>query len=866
MNHQNPKPPRFADRLLRWFCKDELLEEIQGDLYEYYAELQEYAKWKRTVFFWFHVLHFLRPILLKEISGTQKLNQLGMLKLALKTTKRTFFKQKLITSMSLLNLVFGVLCFHLIHVWIKNELSMDSFHQKINQIHLNTVRTNPQADLTPLSLELLFNVNFDQFSEVEKMLKVHVYNEGEIKFKTTDRIFDGKGFVVDSTFFGFFDFPPLSGSIDNILENPKNIVLSEEFARKTFGTSNPIGQIVEIKCDNRGSYQIAAVVNVPSNSSIDFDFLVPRHSQNFWRRIPQEFILTNQFFDLTAFNNKIETLGQNERFPESLLSTIPLREVYFNYPFEANIFSKRGDIQSVYIMVFIAGMILLITVFGFINLQASMQLSNIEKIGIKKLIGASERSFVYEIVVSRLFYLIVCSTLVFVLFNMLFPYYVNAMEVDVEPALFSDFVQILGATGMAVVISIFVGYYQFSKVKTEVAIRDSSSYHKAAKVQRTLTSFQFGIVSILVIVTMVVYNQFYHMTTTQTGFNDENIVSVDFFEILSGNRSDEERKRVNAMHAYVKDRINENPQVEGVSQGDMPIHSIAELTSWKRIGKGFEYTSQNRIVVDPAYVNLLGLSVMEGRFFSDSLDQHGQQKVVINEAAMKYWEIDDFTTTKIASNTSGRREYSFDIIGVVEDFHYEHLSNKINPLVMIYRPNIDDNFLVKVKDGQLSEGINFLEELYLEANPNGVFTYKLLEEEVEAQYSKERRIGKVYLSFTIIALLLSSIGLFTFALHETKRRAKEIGIRKINGASVKNVFTLLSGSFLKSILISFVIACPIAWILMSRWLENFAYRVPIAWWIFVSAGIVALTMAILAVSWQTLKVAQKNPVESLRYE
>ncbi|MEM9299634.1 MAG: permease prefix domain 2-containing transporter, partial [Bacteroidota bacterium] len=297
MKRITPTPPELAERLLSWFCKEELLEEILGDLYEYHEELMEQPNWKRKIIYWFHVFHFLRPSLLKNISGTQELNYYGMLKLYIRTSLRNLFKHRLVSAVSLFTLVVGAISFHLVYAWIDNELSMDNLHSKRDRIHLAISKFNEMSDFIPVAPGVFFGLDYAQLPEVEKVVVIHTYDEDQIKLKKGTVSFPGRAWVVDSVLFDFFDFRLTSGDKE-ALHDPGSIIVTQEFANRLFPNEDPLGKMVEVSCDQVGLYQIAAIMeDLPANSSINVDFLVPRHSKDFWRRLPTELLLVDKNFD-----------------------------------------------------------------------------------------------------------------------------------------------------------------------------------------------------------------------------------------------------------------------------------------------------------------------------------------------------------------------------------------------------------------------------------------------------------------------------------------------------------------------------------------------------------------------------------------
>jgi putative ABC transport system permease protein len=286
---------------------------------------------------------------------------------------------------------------------------------------------------------------------------------------------------------------------------------------------------------------------------------------------------------------------------------------------------------------------------------------------------------------------------------------------------------------------------------------------------------------------------------------------------------------------------------------------------WKLKGAENNYESQNVLTVHPGYMKLLGLKISEGRFFDDQKDKSRENKIVINEAAKKFWGIEDIQTSLVLNRYWGDSA-GYEILGVVKDFNYEHLAVKPQPLFMVYFDDVEHDFLIKLTNNSVQSGLQSVGKLFKEVNPGESFTYSFLSDDIAALYQKEKRLSLIYFVFTIVALLITAIGIFVIALYDTQRRIKEIGIRKINGARVSEIMFMLNKDFMKLVLIAFVIACPVAWYSMHKWLQNFACKTTLDWWVFAAAGAAALTIAMLTVSLQSFKAASRNPVEALKYE
>ncbi|MEQ6121729.1 ABC transporter permease [Reichenbachiella sp. MALMAid0571] len=867
-----PKPSELLLRFFRWFCHPKYREDIEGDLLERFEKKVNTigvrkAKWS----FFKDVIRLFRPSIIRPLEGTYRLNQFGMIKNYLKTAPRTFVKNPLITIVSLFSLVTGIVCFQLIHVWLTNELNTDQFHKNIDNIQVAVMKSNPIADYKPFSHSKFFNMNYHEFPNIKGKLEISVY-DNDIKLISQNSEFYGKGLIVDSTFFDFFDFPLHSGNDKDILTDPKNIILTKKYAAKVFGDKNPIGEAVKIECDKRGIYQVAGLLDdIPSSSSINFDFLIPRHSQQNWGKMSTDLILTDDFFNEKEFKAKIAEMGRfHPQFPESTLSCIPFSSIYFERHFDYGLFSKYGDLNNVKTMFIIALFILLISALSFANLQTTLQLSTIKNMGIRQVNGASKFDLIIETLIGRLYFLISSTIVGCFIFELIFPFYTGILEMDLDRNRILDVAGIFSVSGIIISISMFFALVQISKIETVKALKNKLSISSVSKIQRALTTVQYAVTIILMIATTVVFIQFKYMLNKDTGLIEDNIISVKLTNQipnrLSRDEMVKERENQKKDYHFVVDQLRQNPNIVSISQGRMPISSVAYPMAWRFQSQGIDYTTENMMVVDPEYDDLFGIEILEGRFFSDSLDMSRQKKVVINEAAKKYWGIENIDTARIANQSWGDDEVPYRVIGVVKDYHYEHLSAKIKPLMLVYMRNLEENFLIRIQDGKEQECMAFIEKLFMKVNPMGSLNYAYFTDKIEAQYKKERIVSRIYLVFTIIALMLSLISLFTFALYETKRRTKEIGIRKVSGASFQDLFSLLSLSFLKTVFIAYLVACPVAWYGMNKWLENFAYRIDMSLWVFAFAGFIAAALALLAVSWQSWSVIRINPVESLRYE
>ncbi|WP_422356538.1 ABC transporter permease [Roseivirga pacifica] len=864
---QGGTPPRLAEKLLLWFLKDELAEEVLGDLDEkFYSTSEKYPIRKARRNYWYQVINYLRPFALK--STKVKNLVISPMKIHFKFATRVFRKNSLITFASLTSIVVGVLSTFLIYQWLNSELTTDQFHSNYDRLYTLAVQQSAVDNLQPISSDF-FNIDYGEFSEIDGYLEAIYFEPDQLKIIHNNKDYEAAGLVTDSTFFNFFNFKLIDGTPE-LLKDPSNIILTESLAERIFGDNNPIGKTLVL--NQRGNFQIAGILeNIPSNSSISFDYIVPKHAHDFWGKMGMEFLLTNGSFNKAEFNEKIKELGRTHpQFKESTLSTIPFKDIYFNHSLTHGLLAKYGDEAEIKTLTLVAIVILLVAVLNFTNMQSTLLFSQMKSKGIKQIHGAGRIDFFLEILASRLLYTVVSIPLIFGAFLLIKPNYLRFLELTLS----SQWLETLGliaiGTSGFVILTTIISLLQSTRISAPKAIISEISTRRNTSASKILTTVQYVFAIVLIIATGVVFKQFQYMQNKDLGYNPNNLVSVKFFDGIEYTGDFEVFKKQSEdqvkSYEYVKNELGKIPGIESFTQGALPLSNNVSAMSWKLSNSDFEYTEAKLLTADPAYFNTMDLKLLNGRFFSDSLDTERQHKVVINKAAMEYWGIDNTENAKLANSSWSGEKAPWQVIGVVDNFNFEHLSRKVEPLIMVYFEDVEREFSFRIREGGFKPTMEAVAGLFQGVNPNRDFNYTILDDQLAAQYERERKLSRTFVFFTLIALILSSIGLFTMALYETQKRIKEIGIRKVIGASVGQVVTLLSSSFMKWVLIAFVIATPIAWYAMNEWLANFANQTNISWWIFAAAGILAMILAMATVIGQSLTAAKRNPVHSLRHD
>ena len=795
-----------------------------------------------------------------------------MIKHFLKLAVRKFQSNRLIFIGSIVTVSIGALCISLLFSYVNNEVTMNGFHKRVKDIYMIVVQASPGSGYEAIQASLFFNFNYKNYPELESLVTLQKYRKDEIKVTFEESSFSPEVLVADSTFFSIFDFNLLIGNKKTILSDPKNAIITADYARKIFGEKDPIGQEIKVTSSDTKTYTVKGVVTkLPSNSSITFDLIIPSHSGNY-DRSGVNFLLVNNKFNQEEFVKKIENIGQfHPQFKESKVSIVSLNDIYFNNKDSNNdydlIFTRFGDKKNVYVLLIIMIVVFAITALNFSGFQIILINAELKNIGIGKILGISAGEQFMQKTFEVILLILLSSVLVTISYMAILPSFDSFAKVPISKSVF-EIVEL----NLTIIISLFVLAMLYPSILIlKIPIIDSLKGEvysgRFLFSQKSIVTIQFTLTIASIVASLVIFRQVTLMLHKDLGFDSKNIIRVKMFRRLPFTGNLDEWKKSNAEqkknYQYVLNELSSISAIASFAQGVSPIDPY--IMPWKLKGSEKDYLSQNVLTVNSDYLKLFGLKIIEGRFFDLEKDKSRALKVVINEEAKKFWEIKDIKQSRILNKYWGD-SIGYEIVGVVKDFNYQHLSVKPQPLFMVYFDDVDNEFLIKLKDGSRQIGLQSVSKLFKEVNPGEDFSYTFLSDEISALYQKEKKLSQVYFIFTIIALLITAIGIFVIAIYVAQRRTKEIGIRKVYGARISEIIFMLNKDFVKLVIIAIVIAWPITWFAMHKWLENFAYKTGLSWWIFVIAGVFAIGIALLTVSWQSFRAARRNPIKSLKYE
>jgi len=786
-----------------------------------------------------------------------------MFKNYLKIALRNIKGYKVYSFINIAGLTIGMAACILILLWVQDEMSYDRFHK--NASHLYRVFAeftyhNENWAVTPIPLAPAAKAEFPEIVDAVR------YRPASSLIEKDEKKFNERGAFVDPTFLTTFSFTLTKGAAETALANPFSIVISEKMAEKYFGDENPLDKTLTV--DNDQQFKIAGVLKeIPQNSHIRFDFLLPfeiflktdRDPENWQRFHLATYLQLNKEAPANDVEAKITGL-LNKHNPEKdiNLHLQPLTQIHLYH------LNGGGNIQYVYIFSAIAVFILLIACINFMNLTTARSSTRIKEIGVRKVTGAVKADFVRQfmgesILLSFIAFIIAINIVYFVLplFNQISG---KLLRLDFTQNIYLN----IGLLCLFIFTSILAGSYPtfYLTAFKPIAILKGSSLpvinkDSSTSLRKILVVLQFSISILLIILTLVISQQLYFIQTKNLGFDREHVLYLPMKGTMSQN------------YEAIKNEMLRNKQILRVAAASgMLVDYISSYDGFDWEGK----TPDKRLSmvlgsVDQDYIQTLNIEMAEGRSFSKQHPSDATSAYILNESAVKTMGIEAPIGKRFAfEGRQGWREGT--IIGVVKDFHFQSLHSQIEPFVMMVAPDRFNYLCLQIKADytDLAEILDFLENFWKKFAPGYPFEYYFLDEQFEAMYRSEHRTGKIFNYFTLLAIFISCLGLFGLASFTIERRTKEIGIRKVLGASVPGIVGLLSKEFIFLVAISNVIAWPLAYYGAKQWLQNFAYHVELSWLFFVIPGMLALLIAIVVVSFQSLKVAVKNPVESLRYE
>jgi len=791
----------------------------------------------------------------------------------LKITIRNTRANGLVYGVSVLAIGLGALCVSLLSIYLFNELTTDRFHKRLDDLYMFAVKSSTNSAWTGFERKVISHGQpVPNLPGLEQVTSLQMYPKGNLTIQLDSITILPATLVTDSAFFSMFDFRIKAGNLKQIQTETSSVLLTERFAKQLFGTTDVLGKQVKLSANMLLTSTVRGILqNPPPNSSIQFDVLVVYNGSDFvFSRSIVDFFLLNKSFDKTSYLKDIDTkIQDNEQFKGGKTGFIPFKGLYFSGSTPdncKNVITRFGDKKDLYIILMILLVLLLITWLNVKNLQEISTQTTLKQTGITQMLGAGKQQVFVQRMVDAGMMILVSWGLSILLFFLLKPLLSNLSGLD-GTALTDPFLWV--SLLIVVLLIVFTGAITWPNVlrmPVITALKGNKMLGFNAFSRKVSLLFQFSMTILLLIITMMVFKQWRMMTNADLGWSYDQVVRTKFFAEIpfSYDLANKGRIKQDRDYQYVNHELQASSSIQCFAQGSSPFQMLFDLP-WTAKGSGMEYTTEHGIETSPNFAKTLDIKVVEGRFFDKAIDKNGSLQVVINQAAKKYWHIQTIDSCRLL-NPYWSSDVGFQVIGVVEDFRYERLALPVKPLVMLYIGDATQDYLIRFTPGKEQEALSLLKALQQKVNPKVPFEYSLLKDEAKSLYEKEKQLGILFGLMTLVILLIALTGLFALTYHDCQRRVKEVGIRKVNGASVLQVVWLLNRDLAGYLGLAFVLASITGKILMQRWLEQFVYQTALSWWIFVLAGLIVCFVALLTVCWQSWRSATKNPIKSLRYE
>ena len=784
-------------------------------------------------------------------------------------------KYKAYIGINVLGLAIAIACSIIVLAFIKDELSFDTFHSKKDRIYrLNKRNLNPNTGIMSLTAEnsgMMGPAILNEYPDVENIVRICLWwDDVVISFedknvKIKDMLF------VDSTFFDLFDFSLTKGDPRKALVAPSSIIITEELSKKLFGNEDPMGQTV-IGLQSLEYHVTGVIESSPRNSHIKFDALV-----SWSTTVPGvgqlPFTWMNNWYAQTLFTyillqEEVNESDLESKLPDFMQRNFPDRaDQYFLYlqPFN-EIYLKSTDIGGIrnarlgsdlYVKIFssIAIFLLLIACINYININTAKATKRAREVGVRKVMGASKKQLLKQFFGESFIITIISALIAFFLADLAIPYFNQLAGKNIQiNILFSPEV-LLATTGIVVMVSVLAGVYPalvLSAFKPSRVLRFSAKSKIAGNVPRqVLTTFQFTISIMLIAGTILVYSQMDYLRTKDLGFVKDQIL------VLSTANS------ISTSYQAFQNEIESHPNVISSAAGQAAIGTGTFTTTVLKEGNQEEELEVRVFRTDGNFIKTYQMEILEGRDL-DTRIASDSGSLIVNEAFVKSMGWDDPLNQQVQFNPGDPK---LPIIGVVKDFHYNPLTfNKIEPIAMFIWPTNFHNLSVRIKPENIQETLSYIESTWKKYESRYPFDYYFVDQWFISNYKAQQQLFQTVTVFSIISILIACFGLYGLTSFTIEQRTKEIGIRKVFGASVSSIAAMINKKFILLVIVGFIIASPITYFIVDGWLQKFAYRIPVYEWAFVLAGFIVLIIAILSISFQAVKAARANPINSLTYE
>jgi ABC-type antimicrobial peptide transport system permease subunit len=793
-----------------------------------------------------------------------------MLKNFFKIVFRNIKRHKTYSFINITGLSMGLTVFILAFLYIQHELSYDKFNRNADNIyrivfeqHFPNQIIHSAVSPSPAGPTLK-----EELPEITNFSRYTIFF-GEVLLAHNEKAFyESDGAYADPGFFEIFSIPFVKGNPKTALNKSNSVVLTENFAVKYFGEENPIGKT--LKLENFYDLQVTGIIeDTPENFHLQFDFVVPFILLEQWGTNLEDwnnwahqytYVLLQEKVNLHYIDQKIaNVLKKYTPSKEDKLYLQPLTEIHLFSDLSYDNYADRNDSSIIYTYAFIAFIVLFIACINFINLSTARSIKRSREIGLKKVVGANRLQLIIQFWGESLIFVSISFIIAIILIEFFLPIFNNISGKNLSINYFNN-ILIINFFSIMIFTAIIAGIYPafflssvrpINALKGTFSLSSSEFGNRKSRFRKALVIIQFSLSIVLIIASLTIHHQLNYLLTKKLGFDKENII---FAQIRGEVRRDYE---------ILKEKLLLNSNIlemtAGSSWSTININTT-EDANWE--GKN---TDETQVLysssVDFDFLSTFNIKLKQGRDFSKDFSTDTQNAFIINEKAVELMGFD----SPVGQHLSFLDETG-QIIGVIKDYHFLSLNEKIEPLIMSIRTEWRNYVFIKIKSENISHTIEYIKNIWNNLAPDIPFEFTFLDDALNEQYFYVKQMRTIFFYFTCLAILISCLGLYGMVSFVAEQKTKEIGIRKVLGASILNVIGMLSNNFTLGLISANVIAWPIAYFGMNKWLQNFAYKTELEWWVFLLAGSIALLIAIITVSSQAIKAAIANPIESIRYE
>lgn len=776
---------------------------------------------------------------------------------------KSIVRQIRFSFINVVGLIIGIVAFIAIMLWVKYEISYDNFHTNKASIYRITATSGVE---TPNAMAQAI---LEEVPEVELSIRFQI--APTLSFKVGDKLFfENRIALTDPDFFRLFDFPFIIGDAEHSMSQAFNIVLTQHMADKYFGKEDPLGKIILIA--NQIPGKVTGVIkDIPNNSHMQFDCVIPYmvmkelgyNLSDWYNWNPQLYIKVRNNRNAELVHTKIQALADKYRNNNTEKFALqPLKDIHFNTSIN---FDTAVTINPSYIFILSFGAILILVIafINYINLSVALYIKRLKEVGIKRMLGAGKKIIVKQVLIETAILVSVSMIIALFLINLIKPVYSDLFDHhDIfQPFTLELLVSYIVFAIIIVIITGSIPAIAISSIKPDNIFHKKMNPDKEKFFSRKLpVVIQFSLSIILIICSIGIRSQLKYIKHTDLGFNSQHIVCLSL-------KSNSESKYIS-----LKSELLKNPQIESVSVKDHFVLGFGNTNGsldWEGKKPGEKIWIENNYVANN-FFSTMGIQLASGRSFMEESQTDSINRIIVNEQLIKRIMLDDPIGKKI--KFQGKEN---EIIGVIKDAHFQPLHKVVEPQIyqiINFENNIDESAQVIIKYQKLENSkslkatIDYIKAAWEKIYPEVPFQLSFLDVEIESQYKSERNLNLIMYIFSGISIFLTCLGLLAFSILAADKRTKEIGIRRVNGAKITDILAMINKDFINGVIIAFILACPIAWFALHKWLQNFVYKTEIHWWVFAIAGAIAIIVALLTVSWQSWKAATRDPVEALRYE